>query len=190
MIQATSSIIGSITILLLIIAGISLVVAAIGIMNIMLIAVYERIHEIGIMKSLGFKNRNILSIFLFQAMIIGFVGGTIGIVVGAGASYSLSFIISSATSAGSHTVTSPAAGTAPVESSGNVRVAAGGGNFGFAGSGPSTSGSSSFLSYQPVFTFGILIEAMLVAIIVSVLAGIYPAYRASRMEPIDALRQL
>jgi ABC-type antimicrobial peptide transport system permease subunit len=187
LLQETSSIIGSITLLLGVVAGISLLVAAIGIMNIMLIAVYERTHEIGIMKSLGFKRSHILLIFLTQAMIIGLVGGVSGIVVGAGASYSLSAIFASASASSNSTATSSS--SAPTARGGGFGGGGGAGGFGFVGSTSSSSAASSF-SYSPVFTPETVVLALLVAVVVSVIAGMYPAWRASKMEPIDALRQL
>jgi ABC-type antimicrobial peptide transport system permease subunit len=179
--QTANQIVGSISTLLVLIAGISLLVAAIGIMNIMLISVYERIHDIGVMKSLGFKNRNIMTIFIIQALIIGVFGGVIGLAAGAAGAYALTALISHSSSS-----TSTAA---PSQSS---NFAAGGrGSFGGGGfSGGSTSASSSNLSFSPVISLQVIFVAMFVAIIVSLIAGAYPAWKASRLEPVDALREL
>ncbi len=191
LLETTSSIIGSITILFVIIAGISLVVAAIGIMNIMLIAVYERTHEIGILKALGFKNRHILTVFLFQALLIGIIGGIIGILVGAGASYSLSAIISGAQASTNSNTRNSGSGVFVAGSARSGSFSGGGATFA-AGASPATSSGAglSSLSYSPVFTPITILEAILVAVIVSVVAGVYPAIRASKMEPIEALREL
>ena len=64
------------------IAVISLVVGAIGIANIMLVSVTERTREIGIMKAVGFQNRDVLQLFLVEAVILGLVGAVVGVVVG------------------------------------------------------------------------------------------------------------
>jgi putative ABC transport system permease protein len=66
------------------IAGISLLVAGIGIANTMLMSVMERTREIGIMKAIGASNRNILEIFLMESALIGLIGGVIGGIVGIG----------------------------------------------------------------------------------------------------------
>lgn len=68
--------------LLLVIAGISLIVGGIGIMNVMLVSVSERKKEIGIRKAVGAKNREIQSLFLMEAIILSLTGGLIGIVLG------------------------------------------------------------------------------------------------------------
>ena len=82
----------SITILLGCIAAISLLVGGIGIMNIMLVSVTERTREIGIRKALGATYNNILLQFLIEAMVIGIVGGSMGVVLGVAASFGISYI--------------------------------------------------------------------------------------------------
>ncbi len=71
------------------IGAVSLLVAAIGITNTMMMSIYERTKEIGIMKVLGCDLRNIRTLFLLEAGFIGFIGGVIGLVL----SYTISFII-------------------------------------------------------------------------------------------------
>jgi putative ABC transport system permease protein len=83
-IQTTNKVFDIITTVITLIAGISLVVGGIGIMNIMLITVTERTREIGIRKALGAKRRDILAQFLIESIIICLIGGGIGIIVGIG----------------------------------------------------------------------------------------------------------
>jgi len=87
---AAAQVTSTFTILLSGIAAISLIVGGIGIMNIMLVTVTERTHEIGLRKALGAKKKIITLQFLFEAIIITFVGGIIGIILGIGASFILS----------------------------------------------------------------------------------------------------
>ena len=72
------ALLGSISIIVSAIAGISLITASIGIMNTMYMAVTERIEEIGIMKAIGAKYKNILFIFLTESGLVGLIGGLIG----------------------------------------------------------------------------------------------------------------
>jgi putative ABC transport system permease protein len=88
--QTVQSITTALTVFLAAIAAISLVVGGIGIMNIMLVSVTERTAEIGLRKALGATNRNILSQFLLEAVLLTGVGGLIGITLGG----TLSFLIS------------------------------------------------------------------------------------------------
>ncbi len=78
-IDTLTNIVGLFTIMMVIIAGISLVVGGIGIANIMLVSVVERTKEIGICKALGATNADILSQFLTEAIIVAIVGGSVGI---------------------------------------------------------------------------------------------------------------
>ncbi len=77
------------------IASISLLVGGIGIMNTMYTSVLERTQEIGIMKSIGAKNSDILTIFLFESGILGFLGGLIGVIIGIILSKTVEIIASS-----------------------------------------------------------------------------------------------
>ena len=75
------------TTLLACIAGISLVVGGIGIMNIMYVSVTERTREIGLRMSVGARGVDILSQFLIEAILISITGGLIGVIIGCGASW-------------------------------------------------------------------------------------------------------
>lgn len=81
-IKTAQETIGSITLLLAIVAAISLLVGGIGIMNIMLVSVTERTREIGIRKALGATYKDILLQFLVESMVIGVTGGTTGMILG------------------------------------------------------------------------------------------------------------
>jgi putative ABC transport system permease protein len=124
------------TILLGSIAGVSLLVGGIGIMNIMLVSVTERTREIGIRRAVGARGRDIRLQFVVEAIVLSTVGGLIGIGLGMGAAYLLTRY----------------AGWPALVSPGSVALA-----------------------------FG-------VSFAVGVLFGFFPAHKAARLKPIDALR--
>ncbi|MEM4971702.1 MAG: ABC transporter permease [Sulfolobales archaeon] len=159
--EAVSTIIGQFGILLASIAGISLSVAGLGTMNIMMITVLERTREIGVMKALGFKNRDILMLYIVESSLIGIIGGLIGIALGIGGAQILPHLL----------------------------------NYTFLrtpqqrGPGPQMQGQQQItLSYTPIIPLDMTIVAYSIAVLVSIAAGFYPAWRASRMEPVRALR--
>ncbi len=138
------------------IAAISLLVAGIGIMNIMIVSLIERTREIGILKALGMKSRTVLAIFLGESVIIGVIGAVIGIALG----WVLSNIV------------------ATVLSSGAITIGAGGG----AGTG------GGLLTITPVLTPLVFFGAFGFGVGVSVIFALYPAWRASKLKPVEALR--
>jgi putative ABC transport system permease protein len=136
------------------IAGISLLVAGIGIMNIMIVSLMERTREIGILKALGMGGRTVLLIFLGEALIIGFIGGLVGIVAGWGLAEVFArygFVI--------------------------IGGAVGGGGDG-----------GGLLAISPVLTLTVFFGALGFGLIVSVAFAVYPAWRASKLRPVEALR--
>jgi len=140
MIGIFSTITGVVSIFLAAIASIGLLVASIGIMNIMLVSVTERTREIGIRKAVGAKRRDILLQFLIEAAALSLVGGAAGIVFGWLLSLGISFI---STFAGF-----------PLEAT---------------------------LSWLHIAI------AVGVSLVIGLASGIYPAMRAARLNPIDAL---
>ena len=150
LIESLNQIIAVFVLFLGTVAGISLLVGGIGVMNIMLVSVTERTREIGIRKAMGAKRRDVLLQFVTEAILLTIGGGAIGLL--------LSFAL-----------------TPPI----NLLV-------GFI----VTEGDPSSTAATPGvgFDLGIATVALLVSATIGLCAGIYPALRASRMHPVEALR--
>ncbi len=169
------------------ISGISVLVAFIGIMTTMFTTVIERTKEIGILKAIGYSSGNILSVFLVEALVTGFVGG----VIGAGLGVAVSYIIVSFFNSG--------LGSGGFGGGGAGGGGAGGfgGLTGFGGGGGGTAARATAAATNPVAGLTIIPaispELILLAIglasAVGMLAGLLPAWRASRLTPVEALRQ-
>lgn len=132
------------------IAGISLLVGGIGIMNIMLVSVTQRTREIGIRMAIGARKRDIISQFLIEAAVVSCFGGIIGIILGC----FLSAIL------------------------GNILLV------------PQM--QNSYMPTIEQFTvlpsFGLIIGAFLFSALIGIIFGLYPANKASNLQPVDALR--
>ncbi|MGA2681534.1 MAG: FtsX-like permease family protein [Candidatus Bathyarchaeia archaeon] len=141
-----STIFGTIQLFLGGIAAISLLVAGIGIMNIMIVSLIERTREIGILKALGMKSRTVLSIFLGESAIIGLIGALLGILSG--------WILANIT----------------------ARLLASGA---FGGTG---------FKVTPLLTPEVFAGSLAFGIGISIIFALYPAWRASKLKPVEALR--
>ncbi len=133
MLTSTSSIL---TILLTVIAGISLVVGGIGIMNIMYVSVTERTKEIGLRMAIGARGLDILIQFLIEAILISITGGIIGVVIGISATKLVTY----------------------------------------------------FMNWPTLISFSSIYISFLVCFVTGVFFGYYPALKASKLDPIEALR--
>lgn len=134
--------------------AISLLVAGVGIMNIMIISLMERTKEIGIMKAIGMKDGTVLSVFLSESIVMGLIGTLSGIGLG----YLLAFGINQLDLLGGM-INSATEGT----------IMGG-------------------IPLYPILTPTNLLSALGFGLAVSIFFGIYPAWRASRLQPVDALR--
>ncbi|MBP1929217.1 putative ABC transport system permease protein [Methanolinea mesophila] len=141
MLESITSTLGTLTSFVMAIAGISLIVAAVSIFNVMMMSVTERVREIGILRSIGTQKGEIRRMFIYESVILGLVGAGIGAIVSLGMGYLIVMAMVGTTE-----------------------------YFFFPQS----------LVYIPL--------AMGVGIFTCVISGVYPAWRASNLDPIEALR--
>jgi putative ABC transport system permease protein len=147
-VEVANRIVTAITVMFSLIAGIALLVATIGIANTMVMAIYERTREIGILKAMGASSREIRQMFMLEAGCIGLIGGVIGLLLGWLAGLGLNQVI-------------------PI-----------------------------YLRYRQlpvhgdffVVTPGLALGAILFATFIGLVAGLLPAQRAAKLDPLQALR--
>jgi putative ABC transport system permease protein len=106
-------------------------------MNIMLVTVAERTREIGLLKSLGYSEKDVLSLFIIESIIVGLIGGILGTILGIG-----------------------------------VAMIA-----------------NSLLGVPNIFPLSLIFLGFSVSVLVGLFAGVYPARKAARMNPVEALRK-
>jgi putative ABC transport system permease protein len=124
------------------VAGISLFVGGIGIMNVMLASINERIREIGVRKAVGARGSDLFLQFLAEAAVVSVVGGLLGLLVSVGIVSLMNFILTQALPTGA--------------------VAA--------------------------LDWVIMGEGLAFSVVIGLVAGVYPALRAAKLDPIEALR--
>jgi len=134
--EQINSVMGNFRLVVFVVAAISALIAAIGIINTMLMSVMERKAEIGTLKAVGWTNSNIILMIMLESIFLGIIGGIIGIIFGFLGSIALSNII----------------------------------------------GIKSFIS------IALIIQAFGFAFVLSLIAGIYPAITAAKLQPVEAIR--
>jgi len=144
MAESVTEMTSSMTLFLGAIAAVSLLVGAVGIANTMFTSVLEKTKEIGTMKAIGAKNRDILLIFVVNSAMVGFVGGVFGVMLGACVSALFPYL--------------------------GVSIMRTGGDTG--------------ISLSP----DLMLFGLSIAIFIGIVSGAFPAYRASKLKPVDALR--
>ncbi|MFW6135592.1 MAG: ABC transporter permease [Chloroflexota bacterium] len=115
-------------------------IGGLGMLNTMLMSVLERTREIGVLRALGWRKRQVLGMILRESLVLGAVGGICGILLGLGLG------------------------------------------------GLTTLAQGIWGSIEPAYTPHIFVQAVVVALVAGVLGGLYPAWRATRMRPVEALR--
>lgn len=136
LVQVTNKITRILTSIIGFVAGISLLVGGIGIMNIMLVSVTERTREIGLRKAVGAQERDVLIQFLLEAMVLSFSGGLVGIALGVGSAVLAAHL----------------------------------------------------LNWPPLLSGWAIFLAVSFSICVGLFFGFYPAWKAAKLEPMNALR--
>jgi ABC-type antimicrobial peptide transport system permease subunit len=122
------------------ISFLALIVGGLGVLNTMLMSIFERTREIGVLRALGWSRRDILGLILREALYLGLLGGVASVFIGVGFAYLLTFI--------------PLIGGA----------------------------------LQPVWTLSVFVRAITIALLLGIIGGLLPAYRATRLQPVEALR--
>jgi putative ABC transport system permease protein len=122
------------------ISVLTIVVGGVGVMNAMLMAVFERTREIGVLRALGWRRRSILSLILQEALWLGILGAILGTLIALGMGYLIT--------------KTPMYGDALL----------------------------------PVWEWDVFARALVISLFLGVLGGLYPAYRATRLQPVEALR--
>jgi putative ABC transport system permease protein len=119
---------------------VALLLGGLGVLNAMLMAVFERTREIGVLRSLGWRRRSVLAMVLREAIWLGVLGGIVGVLF----AISLVFLITKEPTIGS--------------------------------------------VITPLFEWSDIIRTLGIALMLGLLGGLYPGYRATRMQPVEALR--
>ncbi|MEO0268940.1 MAG: ABC transporter permease [candidate division WOR-3 bacterium] len=147
LLKSVLSIVGTVSLTLQTIAAVAILAALFGIINTMMMAIYERKREIGILQAIGCTRGTIFIIFLFESLLYGFLGGVLGLVIGILLSYFGS----------------------PYISQNEFTAFLKGGEF------------------RDAFNLSLIIGVLGFSVLISLASGLYPAYRASKITPVEAI---
>lgn len=136
-VDAITDVLNTVNLFVSVVAGISLLVGGIGIMNIMMVTVKERTREIGVRKAIGATDQQIMLQFLVEALILTLIGGLSGLVIG--------YV-------------------------GGILIA-------------------QIIQINAKLTLGMVVFAVGISSAIGIIFGVYPAYRASKLDPVEALRE-
>jgi putative ABC transport system permease protein len=140
---------------------VALMAGGFGVINTMLMSISERTREIGTLRAMGATKGEVMRIFMTEAFVIGLIGAGVGVLIGVAVSVALPYL------------------------SGSAAATTGGFTGGFAGAGGALRGG-----LETALTAGNLLLSLGLGVLVGALAGVYPAWRASRMSPVEALRHV
>ncbi|MEM4517678.1 MAG: FtsX-like permease family protein [Desulfurococcaceae archaeon] len=157
-IQQVTQVLSTLSMFFITIGLIAIIAGGFGVANTMLINVFERTREIGILRAIGASSRTILLLFLVEAVLFGLMGGVTGIAIGLLLAHVLPSYF-------------------PLQTASRVMPGA-----------RSLSSSLARVTINPLITWENVVFSMVLGVCVSLIAGLYPAWRASRVKPAEVLR--
>ncbi|MEM4546941.1 MAG: FtsX-like permease family protein [Zestosphaera sp.] len=157
-IQQVTQVLSTLSTFFITIGLIAITAGGFGVANTMLINVFERTREIGILRAIGASSKTILLLFLIEAILLGLIGGVLGIAIGLLLAHVLP-------------------GYFPLQTASRVIPGA-----------RSLSSSLARVTINPLITWENVVFSIVLGVCVSLIAGLYPAWRASRVKPAEVLR--
>jgi putative ABC transport system permease protein len=160
---AASTLSGTLSTFFTVIGLVALMAGGFGVINTMLMSISERTREIGTLRAMGATKGEVMRIFMTEAFVIGLIGAGVGVLIGVTVAVALPHL------------------------SGSTTAATGGFTGGFPGAG---AGNALRGGLETALTADNLLLSLGLGVLVGALAGVYPAWRASRMSPVEALRHV
>ena len=174
MVQQATNMLNTLTMFFATIGLVALFAGSFGVVNTMMMAVTERTREIGVLKAIGAKSHDIMKLFLTEALLIGLIGGGVGVLAGSILAHVFPMLVPGMFATG----ISPFGMRNPFSRPGTTNSMLGG------------TTTQTFRLVLPAITPMNVAICFSLGALVGILAGLYPAWRASRMKPVEALRHV